>query len=239
MTLTNKQAATERLQPACLCPGRSARLVENYGSVRIACFARLRSISRWLSTDFPIDVRKRCSLRLIVSTKSSTRFRSGSGVERLAEYAGRSRRPLFPAPESAHAQDAFVTVDFAVSQPYVCLSLVAEGEGIHREGDRDVVFHFHGYDLVVHHVVVAAEHASAVIAVRNCRSMTSSSVAAFRDVEIRNPVAPVIVEVHCRVGALLFQRAVDAPGRASLRGVFGPEPSAGTRTTIVCGSAPR
>ena len=31
MTLTNRQAATERLQPACLCPGRSACLVENYG----------------------------------------------------------------------------------------------------------------------------------------------------------------------------------------------------------------
>lgn len=31
MTLTNRQAATFRLQPACLCPGRSARLVEDYG----------------------------------------------------------------------------------------------------------------------------------------------------------------------------------------------------------------
>lgn len=102
-----------------------------------------------------------------------------------------------------------------------------EGEGIHREGDRDVVFHFHGYDLVVHHVVVAAEHASAVIARAQLSEYDLVERRAFRDVEIRNPVAPVIVEVHCRVGALLFQRAVDAPGRASLRGVFGPEPAQG------------
>lgn len=148
-------------------------------------------------------------------------------MERLAEYAGEVVYLLFPAPESAHAQDAFVTVDFAVSQPYVCLSLVAEGEGIHREGDRDVVFHFHGYDLVVHHVVVAAEHASAVIARAQLSEYDLVERRAFRDVEIRNPVAPVIVEVHCRVGALLFQRAVDAPGRASLRGVLGPEPAQG------------
>ena len=48
-------------------------------------------------------------------------------MEWLAEYAGEIVYLLFPAPESAHAQDAFVTVDFALSQPYVCLSLVAEG----------------------------------------------------------------------------------------------------------------
>ena len=50
-------------------------------------------------------------------------------MERLAEYAGEVVDLLFPAAEPAHAQDAFVTVDFAVSQPYVCLSVVAEPSG--------------------------------------------------------------------------------------------------------------
>ena len=149
-------------------------------------------------------------------------------MERLAEYAGEIVYLLFPAPESAHAQDAFVTVDFAAGQADMRFALVAQRESVHREGDRDVVFHFHGYDLVVHHVVVAAEHASAVIARAQLSEYDLVERRAFRDVEIRNPVAPVIVEVHCRVGALLFQRAVDAPGRASLRGVLGPEPAQGS-----------
>lgn len=43
MTLTNKQAATERLQPACLCPGAISAFGRELRSVRIACFARLEA----------------------------------------------------------------------------------------------------------------------------------------------------------------------------------------------------
>ncbi len=67
----------------------------------------LRSASkhiRWLSTDFPIDVRKRCSLRLIVSTKSSTRFRSAPAWNGLPSMPEKSYTCSSPAPESAHAQ---------------------------------------------------------------------------------------------------------------------------------------
>ena len=69
-----------RLQPlGCSLPVCARGDQRVWSRITVCPDSLLRSASkhiRWLSTDFPIDVRKRCSLRLIVSTKSSTRFRS-------------------------------------------------------------------------------------------------------------------------------------------------------------------
>lgn len=88
-----------------------------------------------------------------------------TGVERCAGQLPEVDDLLLPSAELSDPQCAFVALDFAVRHSYVCFAPVIKREGFHGKRYRDTACHLHGDDLVVHHIVVAAEDAAAVGAV--------------------------------------------------------------------------
>ena len=87
---------------------------------------------------------------------------------------------------------AFVVVDLAVRHSDVGFALVAQREGVYREGDRDAVVCLHQDDLAVHRVVVVAEYAPPVVVRAQFAQNHLVERSACGNVEIRNPVAAVV-----------------------------------------------
>ena len=151
----------------------------------------------------------------------------GPGVERLSEHLRKVVDALVARAEAPHAQPALVAVDLAARQADAGLAEIILREGIHRQADRRAILHLEGHDLVVRHVVVAAEGAPPVRARAEFAQDGVVERSALGDVEIADPVAAHIVEVAGREGAGRLDGAVDAALRAPRRGVRLAEPAQG------------
>ena len=142
------------------------------------------------------------------------------------------------AAEAMHVELAFVAEDLAVRHLDVgAPAVVLREDVIESERDR-LVREFHGEQLVVDHVVVAAVDAAAVGAVAQFFQEHLVERASLRYVEVRDPVAARAVEVDGRIGAVVLHRTVDAAFGARLRCVGCAEPAQRTeRTEFAAGAS--
>ena len=117
---------------------------------------------------------------------------------------------FFGSPETTDSQTVLIAVYFAFGQTDVCLPTIFQRKDVHGEIDGHFAFHFHGNNLMIHHIVVAMIHATAVQSFPKLVFDDIVDSLAFRHIEIGNPITAHLIEVDSREWTSTFYPTINA-----------------------------